>query len=701
MWKIREIFGKPPLNGTNTTGPMLMIPPVQALSRSNRAPTEAEVKLIRNSIAAAEFEIELIKNSPGFNANDKQIKSYKQFIHLQSALLFRQLPPVILKRIFLFFVEEDENLSSNKPPWVLGHVCRTWRAVALLNPNLWGHLPPMRLGNPCDASKIFNCLLSLLNRCSGGPISFFLHYEIADRMEQPIVDLLVAHCRQWANVSLEVSGITIRRFFKIEGHLNSLRSLEFSLRGRGEPVVNIFESAPRLRIVRVNNLVCPGMLRLPWTQLTSYEDRTTFGDGVLKAFGLNSNLRHIKFSPNHDEQLDSLPQFRWRPLMIPHLTTLSIEFWDRRYKIKTLFDNLTLPALQTLVLKFSKYDNVTNIDLVKMINRSHCDLKHLTFHGRDTPIGQFLATMPSLRTLDINDPDPNLIEKLSQFRNGEWTVVPCLKSLTIHLSMSYEHPYLATLSRLAGIRCDTVSAFRQGRPAPLLRMLKTFKVAIHGTENHSLSHFYYASLEPPRTDVEERSADRIAKVYESIKMTPILIDPSTVLPFKFDGCDIINEDRSFRLNTGVMKRRGRVYTDVMSGLTDIIISDPQAVAGVYVRVCKFFIFYFILVHHKMQMKSLQSHTHTQKKNRKSHHFQLSGIDLVFYTFTKVFAENWPYYSEEIPDFHSEVEQWRSQLAAIAPVLKWDWDNDGYLVYIPFEESKSVDHFNPPSSGCIF
>ena len=67
----------------------------------------------------------------------------------------------------------------------------------------------------------------------------------------------------------------------------------------------------------------------------------------------------------------------------------------------------------------------------------------------------------------------------------------------------------------------------------------------------------------------------------------------------------------------------------------------------------------------------------------------------------MFAENWPYYSEEIPDFHSEVEQWRSQLAAIAPVLKWDWDNDGYLVYIPFEESKSVDHFNPPSSGCIF
>lgn len=587
MKKIWDQFRKSPLNGTNRrTGPTLMISPVQALLHSNRAPTEDEVILIRNSIATAEFEIEQIQNSLGFNAihDDSQINSYKLFIHLQSALLFRQLPPVILKKIFLFFAEGDENPLSNKPPWILGHVCRTWRAVALVNPRLWAHLPPIRLGNPCDVPRIFNSLLTLLHRCSRGPISFFLHCEVADPTEYPIIDLLVAHSEQWGNVSLEVSGITIRRFFKIDGRLDSLRSLEFSLRGRGEPVVSIFESAPWLRTVRVNDLVSPGMLRLPWTQLTTYEDKTTFGDGVFKAFRLNSNLRHIKFRPNHDEHLESFPKFQWRPLIIPYLTTLSIEFWDRRYKIKTLFDNLTLPALQTLVLKFSKYDNVTDIDLVKMINRSLCELKHLTFHGRDSPIRQFLAVMPFLRTLDINDPDEKLIDKLSQFhRGGEWTVLPRLSSLTIHLSMSYKHPYLASLSRLAGIRCDTVTTFRQGRPTPFLRMLKTLRVAIHGTDNHSLSHFYYASLEPPRTDMEERSADRIAKVYASIMVNPILLNPSTVLPFKLDGCDIINEDRSFRMETGAWKRRGRIYADTMSGLTNILVSDPQAVAGVYVR----------------------------------------------------------------------------------------------------------------------
>jgi hypothetical protein len=69
--------------------------------------------------------------------------------------------------------------------------------------------------------------------------------------------------------------------------------------------------------------------------------------------------------------------------------------------------------------------------------------------------------------------------------------------------------------------------------------------------------------------------------------------------------------------------------------------------------------------------------------------QLSDIDYLFYRFTKAFAGKWPYYCEEISDFHSEVAEWGLKFAAIAPVLKWDWDNDGYLVYIPYEDSESV------------
>lgn len=57
-------------------------------------------------------------------------------------------------------------------------------------------------------------------------------------------------------------------------------------------------------------------------------------------------------------------------------------------------------------------------------------------------------------------------------------------------------------------------------------------------------------------------------------------------------------------------------------------------------------------------------------------FQLSGIDSVFYEFTKVFADN--YYSEEIPDFSifwsRAMEIWNSPQSH--QFLKWDWDNNG-------------------------
>ena len=72
------------------------------------------------------------------------------------------------------------------------------------------------------------------------------------------------------------------------------------------------------------------------------------------------------------------------------------------------------------------------------------------------------------------------------------------------------------------------------------------------------------------------------------------------------------------------------------------------------------------------------------------YIQLSGIDYVLYRFTKAFVQRYDdYYAEEIFDLLYEVEQWRLKLAKIAPVLKWDWDNDGYLIYLPYEDSKFI------------
>ena len=153
---------------------------------------------------------------------------------------------------------------------------------------------------------VFKRFLIDVQAVQAGPISFFLHYEVADQMEQPIVDLLVAHCLHWENVSLEVPGIAIRGLLKIEAwrSIESLTLLGIFPAQKGRTscecirVSAIMMVAAPLRTVRVNNfkLVCRAVTKTE--RLLG-----SFGDGVrvLKAFGLNSNLRHIKFSSNHDE----------------------------------------------------------------------------------------------------------------------------------------------------------------------------------------------------------------------------------------------------------------------------------------------------------------------------------------------------------------------------------------------------------------
>ena len=132
-------------------------------------------------------------------------------------------------------------------------------------------------------------------------------------------------------------------------------------------------------------------------------------------------MQHLKFSSNRDERLGSSPEIQWRTVTFLYLTTLSIEY-ESRFKLKTLFDNLTLPILRTLVLRLSKDSEVVDVALVNMITRSRCDVEYLTFHGRNSPIHRSLTVMKFLTSLDINDPNLELIKKLCRFRGGEWTV---------------------------------------------------------------------------------------------------------------------------------------------------------------------------------------------------------------------------------------------------------------------------------------
>ncbi|KAJ6448699.1 hypothetical protein C8R45DRAFT_791010, partial [Mycena sanguinolenta] len=50
----------------------------------------------------------------------------------------RRMPAEILREIFSWTLPPVDNFfSSADCPWILTHVCATWRAVALSQPSLW------------------------------------------------------------------------------------------------------------------------------------------------------------------------------------------------------------------------------------------------------------------------------------------------------------------------------------------------------------------------------------------------------------------------------------------------------------------------------------------------------------------------------------------------------------------------------------
>ncbi|KAJ6447803.1 hypothetical protein C8R47DRAFT_999689, partial [Mycena vitilis] len=124
-------------------------PNLAHLLTSNEPPLESEVPFIHKAIADAQGRIQPL---------DEQIGSLKAQIHDLPAALFqfrsrrdevaenvrrhqsvispiRRVPAELICEIFLAVSLPDD--AVNKPPWYLGHICRSWREYALAYSCLW------------------------------------------------------------------------------------------------------------------------------------------------------------------------------------------------------------------------------------------------------------------------------------------------------------------------------------------------------------------------------------------------------------------------------------------------------------------------------------------------------------------------------------------------------------------------------------
>lgn len=434
--------------------------PVPLLLRSNDPPSTQDIARILQTIG--EVEAKLKAKSNGASQSPSQGTGtcpYTQFIEAHKAILspFRRLPTELIVEIFLHYRMKPHHLKHNSVPWTLSHICHRWRIIALNMPTLWSDLPSMRLGSmeKHHLKRRIASLSTLLTRSGNYGLTFHLAKTATATLDDAVLTMLFEHSERWASVSLFISEDVCAHFAKIKGRISSLRSLNLLLTRTGHLHVDMFEIAPKLREVTLGSLTWPGIVKLPWNQLTSFTEDASRTDHIVAVFkSAAESLQKLNFITDQSWALfDGSAVIR--PTTLPNLTCLALQT-PFETGLRSILDSLTVPALQELVLKIFTMQPLTT-DALNLINRSRCMLRNLVIYTSPSQnIEPILKATPTLTTLDINDPSQTLICALTTVDTSgahhQWALLPQLTSLTIRIAPTY--PLLNELNRLARVRCD-------------------------------------------------------------------------------------------------------------------------------------------------------------------------------------------------------------------------------------------------------
>ncbi|KAF9441862.1 hypothetical protein P691DRAFT_536154 [Macrolepiota fuliginosa MF-IS2] len=334
------------------------------------------------------------------------------------------LPFDVLSRIFETYTYSlPPGLPNSNIPWVLGHICRSWREIALSTRHCWNVFAVIVTDK--NADMVFPMHEELIRR-SGTVllhISFVFrspNHSIKEQSPARILEPALSHSSRWGTISiigLNCFGIS-KQFGRARGRISRLRSLKFVRQhvrqGIGsfleEPRgvhFDIFDDAPSLSEVILSDPI--GQLGkheiyMPWNQLTTY-----LMHGIVEGVF----LAELERSPNLRVLVRICGSFRpgrtLRPISHRHLRCL---FLHAKAGVQLAFQqlaNVILPSLEILGIALSMaraHREISAIPTIAaLVTRSRCQLKTLVIQ-QNSKLGidllpPLLSQLPSLETLDV------------------------------------------------------------------------------------------------------------------------------------------------------------------------------------------------------------------------------------------------------------------------------------------------------------
>ncbi|KAJ7610260.1 hypothetical protein DFH06DRAFT_174308 [Mycena polygramma] len=329
------------------------------LLRSNDVPSEAEVLAIQSII---DRDYALLGNI------DAHFKEYRQRVaqHAHQGLsilsISRRLPFDILAEIFFHFCKKSADV------WLLGDVCKAWKAATLALPALWSII---------DFGLSLPKIVVHLENSKSYPLTVYVGSS-----DHSAIKLLVQHSERWETATLSIRTREAEELLEpIRGRLPLLRRLKYRDRVSRARPPRLVQIAPRLLHASV---ATAGTVILPWVQLYS--------------LCLQDSVDGLEFATNLVELTVHHPPYNLsKPVALPHLRKL-------RIGQGRLLRHLTCPVLEDLYLGSNG-----PMLAVPFLVRSACPLRRLTseYEGLNASdvisILKLLPTLIELRLLCVRD----------------------------------------------------------------------------------------------------------------------------------------------------------------------------------------------------------------------------------------------------------------------------------------------------------
>ncbi|KAK7021183.1 hypothetical protein R3P38DRAFT_3271754 [Favolaschia claudopus] len=282
----------------------------------------------------------------------------------------------ILTQIFreFVFLEEHDVLQSGSGPWLISHVCRSWRNITIAHPELWTIVRVLLEDDPDkprtrpDEEQLLSLMKLALERSQSHSLNITLNFTLAEGiLAEHLIRAAVAHSDRWEKADLVFGRRLSPQFAPIRNHLSRLTELTlWSLEDSVHPFKYV-QHAPKLTRVTLEGFH-HGTVPLPWHSIVHFSEKNSDQTPATRATSAYLDL--FRRNP----QLESFELTYVAPRSSPQSVLTHASLRRLATSEPIIIQHLTLPRLEELVVK----DNEGTLPAINfLLRRSKCSLRSL------------------------------------------------------------------------------------------------------------------------------------------------------------------------------------------------------------------------------------------------------------------------------------------------------------------------------------